>query len=179
MGSRHAIVIIAVLLAGCTSMAPGIQFSNASRSGEGSKEINPDIQLITPALVKAEREARSQRVTEDISALMQPSQPYKIAPGDVLHIVVWDHPELSASMMPAMPPGTIGVAASPMQPANGFEVDLNGMLDFPYAGKLKVAGMTSAEVHGLLTSKLAHYIRNPKVTLRVLNYRSTCMSMAK
>ncbi len=172
MGSRHAIVIISVLLAGCTTMAPGIQFSNASASSAGSKETNPDIQLITPALVKSEREARSQRVTEDISALMQPSQPYKIAPGDVLHIVVWDHPELSASMLPATPPGAIGVAASPMQPANGFEVDLNGALDFPYAGKLQVAGMTSAEVHALLTNKLAHYIRNPKVTLRVLNYRS-------
>lgn len=172
MGSRHAFVIAALLLSGCTSMAPGIQFANSSAGSGGSSETHPDIRVITPALVKEERKAREMRVTEDISALMLPAEPYKIAPGDVLHIVVWDHPELSASMLPAMPPGAIGVAASPMQPANGFEVDLNGALDFPYAGKLKVAGMTSAEVQALITNQLGNYIRNPKVTLRVLNYRS-------
>jgi polysaccharide export outer membrane protein len=68
--------------------------------------------------------------------------------------------------------GAIGVAASPMQPGTGFEIDQNGMLDFPYAGRIKVAGLTPSEVHALLRKRLATYLRDPKVTLKVQHYRS-------
>ena len=171
-----AITIFAGALAGCTSMAPGIQFSNASAvKGEDAKEINPEIQVITPTLVKSEKQERDKRVSEDISALMQPAQVYRIEAGDVLSIVVWDHPELSSTMLPPQPAGgvgVIGVAASPMQPGSGFEIDQNGMLDFPYAGKIKAAGLTQPELHAILTKRLAVYLRDPKVTLKVQGYRS-------
>jgi polysaccharide export outer membrane protein len=65
-----------------------------------------------------------------------------------------------------------GVAGSPMQPQSGFEVDQSGMLDFPYAGKLKVSGLTSSEIHTMLTTRLAHYLRQPKLSVRLLAYRS-------
>ncbi len=170
-------------LGACTSIAPGMQFGRAKSSSmtatsaadDGNAAAAPEIQLITPRLVKDERAARERRVSEDISVLMQPARPYRIESGDVLQIVVWDHPELSASMLPAVPLGAgagAGVAASPMQPSSGFEIDQEGMLDFPYAGKLKVAGLTTSEAHALLTQRLSRYLKQPKLTLRVLNYRS-------
>jgi polysaccharide export outer membrane protein len=64
------------------------------------------------------------------------------------------------------------VAVSPLQPQSGFEVDQQGMLDFPYAGKLKVAGLTPSDLHQQLTGRLARYLRNPKLSVRVLAYRS-------
>ncbi len=180
MCSRQGVVAIftaiVVLLTGCTTMAPGIQFSNAEPgSGNDAPQTHPPIQQITPALVKAEREARDRRAADDIGALMQPAEPYRIAAGDVLAIVVWDHPELSATMLPqpaAAGAGAIGIAASPMQPGAGFEVDQQGMLDFPYAGRMKFAGLTPEQAHELLTQRLAVYLRKPKVTLRVQSYRS-------
>jgi polysaccharide biosynthesis/export protein len=66
--------------------------------------------------------------------------------------------------------GGAGVAGSPMQPQSGFEVDPSGMLDFPYAGKLKVSGLTSPEIHSMLTARLAHYLRQPKLSVRLLAY---------
>jgi polysaccharide export outer membrane protein len=174
-----AVGAMSIVLVACTGMAPGMQFGRAHApagavlAGDDSKQ--PEIQLITTGLLKTERDARERRVSEDIGALMQPAQPYRIASGDVLQIVVWDHPELSASMLPAVPVAGgagAGIAGSPLQPSSGFEVDQQGMLDFPYAGKLNVGGLTSGEVHALLTQRLARYLKQPKLTVRVLNYRS-------
>ena len=167
------------MLSGCTAMAPGIQFSNAPKVESQDNEegqVTPPIKIITPRLVKVERTLREQQVSEDISALLQPAQIYTIEPGDILQIVVWDHPELSASMLPAVPPGAVvsgGVAFSPLaQAQSGFEVDQKGILEFPYAGQIHVAGLTTAEVHKKITQKLAVFLKNPRVTLRMLAYRS-------
>ncbi len=171
--------LLLVVLPACTSMAPGMQFGRAKVPADvtagGTEGKPPEIQLITSKLVKMERDARERRVSEDIGVLMQPAQPYRIEAGDVLQIVVWDHPELSASMLPAVPVAGgagAGIAGSPLQPSSGFEVDQDGMLEFPYAGKLKVAGLSSSEIHALLTQRLARYLKQPKLTVRVLNYAS-------
>ncbi len=180
MRSRVLAVGVVVWVSACTAMAPGIQFGKAPPHTTEADEVDAivapaEILAITPRLVRKEKELRNQQVAEDISALLQPAQVYRIEAGDVLHIVVWDHPELSASMLPAGIPGAVGVAGvavSPMQPQSGFEIDQQGMLDFPYAGKLKLAGLTPVEAHGQLIRRLSHYLKNPKVTLRVLTYRS-------
>ncbi|MEO0313774.1 MAG: hypothetical protein RI928_230 [Pseudomonadota bacterium] len=180
MRSRVLAMGVVLWLSACTSMAPGIQFGKAQPPVVEADGTDPamapaEILAITPRLVRQEKQLRDQQVAEDISALIQPAQVYRLEAGDVLHIVVWDHPELSASMLPAGVPGALGVAGvavSPMQPQSGFEIDRQGMLDFPYAGKLKVAGLTTVEVHEQLIQRLSRYLKNPKVTLRVLTYRS-------
>ena len=179
---RSGILVIGVVvwLSACTTMAPGIQFGKAQPSSTEADEADgivapAKILAITPRLVRQEKVLRDQQVAEDISALLQPAQVYRIEAGDVLHIVVWDHPELSASMLPAGVPGAVGVAGvavSPMQPQSGFEIDQQGMLDFPYAGKLKLAGLTTVEAHAQVVRSLSRYLKNPKVTMRVLTYRS-------
>ncbi len=183
MRSPYAVIAVMVAasaacasLTACVSMAPGMQFSEAAPAASDSEQPVPTpVRRITPDLVRAERAEREQRVADDISALMQAPEPYRIEAGDVLAIVVWDHPELSATMLPPPPAagaGAIGIAASPMQPGSGFEVDQQGMLDFPYAGRMKVAGLTPPEAHELLTRRLGVYLRKPKVSLRVQAYRS-------
>ena len=182
MRSRVLAVGVVVWLSACTAMAPGIQFGKAqpasteADAADADAVVSPaEILAITPRLVRQEKALRDQQIAEDITALLQPAQIYRIEAGDVLHIVVWDHPELSASMLPAGVPGAVGVAGvavSPMQPQSGFEIDQQGMLDFPYAGKLKVAGLTAVEAHEQLIRRLSHYLKHPKVTLRVLTYRS-------
>ena len=104
MRSRVLVLGVFAWLSACTAMAPGIQFGKATPSSLEVDENDPavpaaEILAITPRLVRQEKALRDQQVAEDISALIQPAQVYRLEAGDVLNIVVWDHPELSASML--------------------------------------------------------------------------------
>lgn len=168
-------ICIVVMITGCTSVAPGMQFSKNHTDATGDEHPRTEIVSITSALVRKEKEVRDRQVADDLSSLISSVQPYVVEAGDVLQIVVWDHPELSASMLPAPAfgvPGGAGVAGSPMQPQSGFEVDQSGMLDFPYAGKLNVSGLTTSEIHARLSERLSRYLRQPKLSVRIIAYRS-------
>jgi polysaccharide export outer membrane protein len=183
---RWSIVLLMPwLAAGCASVSPGLHFnSTAGSSGSSAPDsaaandeaTNAVLKQITPQLVKMERDLREKQVTQDISSLLGKPAAYTIDPGDVLSIVVWDHPELSNSATTAvgMAAGTgadASTSATTAPPA-GFIVDHEGMIQFPYAGPIKVAGMTQDQARNVLTSKLSKYLRQPKVTLRVQSFRS-------
>lgn len=168
---KWSVVLCLPIFAACSSMSSGPHFNNTAASDSGGSSADgtvvPAVKPITPQLVKQERELREKQVSQDISRLVGQAKPYGIEAGDILSIVVWDHPELSGA------PAAAGAEpAGAAAPGAGFVVDHEGMVQFPYAGRLKVAGLTEEQARNLLTTKLAHYIRKPKVTLRVQSYRS-------
>ena len=137
----------------------------AGAAGSGA----PVTLLITEQLIATERARREGGINQDIAHLLVPNPPpYKIDSGDILSIVVWDHPELAGQ----------GVAASalndqgPANPPAGFVVDHEGRVQFPFAGVLTLAGLTEEGARNLLTRRLARYLASPNVTLRVQAYRS-------
>jgi polysaccharide export outer membrane protein len=84
--------------------------------------------------------------------------------------VVWDHPELAGNAM-----NTSSVAQDPSGASTapaGFVVDHQGRIQFPLIGMVNVDGLTEEKARALLTTKLAKYLANPNVTLRVQSYRS-------
>lgn len=183
------VVLMPWLAAGCASVSPGLHFgsqsynssssgysADSSSSAENSDMSGAVLKAITPQLVKAERAAREKQVSQDISKLLAKPLPYAIDNGDVLSIVVWDHPELSnaatVSTAPQAGPGADASTAAATAPPAGFVVDHEGMIQFPYAGPLKVAGLTQDQARNLLANKLSRYLKQPKVTLRVQSYRS-------
>jgi polysaccharide export outer membrane protein len=99
--------------------------------------------------------------------------PYTIGSGDVLSIVVWDHPELAGTAgttvnAVAGAPDPSGTNAAPP----GFVVDHLGRIQFPLIGLVLVDGLTEEEARAILTTKLSKYLAGPNVTLRVQSYRS-------
>ncbi|HEX2530908.1 MAG TPA: polysaccharide biosynthesis/export family protein [Burkholderiaceae bacterium] len=148
--------------------------TSGSPFGAVNPDVKPVVKTITPQLVKLEKAQREKQTTQDISNLVAGPKPYHIQGGDILSIVVWDHPELSTGAAAMPQQGTVGADTPPggMPPPAGFVVSHEGTIQFPYAGPLKVAGLTEAQARSLLASKLAKYIRHPNVTLRVQSYRS-------
>jgi polysaccharide export outer membrane protein len=164
------------MLAACSAVGPGMRFEstrNASNTAEEREAvaIPTEVKPITPALVKREKDLREKQNTQDITKLIGTGGPYKIESGDILSIVVWDHPELARA---ALVPVNIAIVdqAANNTPTAGFVVDHDGMVQFPYAGALKLAGLTEDDARALLSTRLAKYINKPNVTLRVQSYRS-------
>lgn len=61
--------------------------------------------------------------------------------------------------------------ADPRSTANGFLVDQAGNIQLPLVGSLQVAGLTTASARELIRSKLASYLKEPVVSLRLINFR--------
>ncbi len=164
------LIAVVVLLSGC-AIAPGMYFDDYDAKVEPAKGeliATPVIKTITPQLIKEERQIGAGEARSDLSELIVPAEPYKIGPGDYLAITVWDHPEL---VMPAVSITGVSIPAAGSLPP-GYTVSAEGRIQFPYAGDLKVEGLTEAQARDLLVQQLGKYIKRPEVTLRVMTYRS-------
>jgi len=80
-----------------------------------------------------------------------PNDPgYQLGNGDQLRITVFGQPDLT----------------------NNYQVDGQGMLQFPLVGRIHAGGMTAGQLQQEIVHKLSpDYIRNPSVSVEVMNYR--------
>jgi polysaccharide export outer membrane protein len=164
--ARICAAVLALALGGCAS-----SMHLRSQDGAGAEEPPPPTEMITEKLIAAERQQHHEQANLDLDKLLVPSPPpYAIGTGDVLSIVVWDHPELAGNAMNTgtSAPDPTGANAS----APGFVVDHQGRIQFPLIGMVAVEGLTEEQARALMTTKLAKYLAGPNVTLRVQSYRS-------
>ena len=75
---------------------------------------------------------------------------YRVAPFDVLSVIVWDHPELT------IPAGEFRAAD-----AAGNAVQADGTMFYPHVGVVEVAGKTLPEIRALLTERLRKFVEQP------------------
>nr|WP_105132143.1 polysaccharide biosynthesis/export family protein [Burkholderia sp. BE12] len=149
------------------ALEPGL--SNPAVPSAGAAPGPSDIAIteLDLGLIRQMNRAAAQASLENGQSLAGEPGPYTIGPGDVLRIVVWNNPELAAAQGP-LPQG----APRPADPATGFVVGQDGSLTFPYAGTLKVAGLSAEAARVRLVGALSRYLRDPQVTLAVASYRS-------
>jgi polysaccharide biosynthesis/export protein len=57
----------------------------------------------------------------------------------------------------------------------GYLVDINGNIDFPVLGRMKVSGLSVEDAKSMLMEKLKPYLRDPVIMLRFLNFRLTVL----
>ena len=159
--------------AGSANDGPGNPWSitQARGSADAATDAPPPGSLITitPELLRQQRGSRATDIAPDVKNLFAQPKAYLIGPGDVLNIVVWDHPELTIT-----PAGTTTTSndTSQSQVGNGYNVSPQGLVQFPYVGTLKLSGLTEYDARDLLTQRLAKYIKDPQVTVRIQSYRS-------
>ena len=150
--------ILAAALLGACALAPGMKMTEPAEVPGGTVVR---VQPITMGLLnelEAKRETQVRQVAEEFATR---PQGYIIGEGDVLQIIVWDHPELT------IPAGQFRDAET-----SGQQVGEDGYLYYPYVGMIKAAGMNIPALRDVLTERLSRYIQNPQLDVRVVGYRS-------
>lgn len=97
---------------------------------------------------------------------------------DLLAIMVNSKdPELALPFNMPVVTYQIGTTNTPTQKILGYLVDVNGEIDFPILGKLKVAGLTRLQLTELIKQKLIEedLIKDPVVTVQFLNFKISVM----
>jgi len=163
-------LLAAAILGGC-AYAPGFYTGTNSAGPEWlNAAFDPadapppgSLLSITPELLREQRASQSNDIPDPVKQLFDKPKPYLIGVGDVLNIMVWGHPEFS--------PTTTGAQAGDAS-SSGFNISPDGLIQFPYAGTLKLAGLTEYQARDLVAARLSEYIKAPQVTLRVQSFRS-------
>jgi polysaccharide export outer membrane protein len=166
------IMVTFAMLSAC-SLSPGMRMvqpptlpvSNTD-DGKASGAEQIPITDITLATVQQAQQTVVQGDANDLAPLIANAGPYKIGPGDVLQVTVWDHPELAAAA------GQPNATNRPADAAEGFLVDHEGNLQFPYVGTLHVAGDSAEQVQRKITADLGKVMVKPQVTVRVASFRA-------
>jgi len=167
VGKFGALFAVA-LLAGCTvvpgsyhSPTPG-WFIDETEVAQG-KPL-PDVvkvHAIGTAILDQKTIAPEEKPVPTELDLSDKDYDYTVGPGDVLQIIVWDHPEL-----------TIPAGGERSSAESGNWVHNDGTIFYPYVGIIKVAGLRVTEIRDMVTNRLSKYIEDPQVDVSVAAFRN-------
>ncbi|WOH38993.1 polysaccharide export protein [Thalassotalea fonticola] len=157
--------LLAFSITACT--IPGGHIQGVSAHDEPSEVEQFDITqsvntvLITPKVLSGLRQAEP--TASQNSNLEQQifNYAYVVGIGDVLNVIVYDHPELTTPAGQFRDPEQIGNL-----------IDAQGNIFYPYIGQVHVVGKSIADIRKLLTTKLSRYLENPQIDVKVAAYRS-------
>ncbi|WP_417884413.1 polysaccharide export protein [Vibrio rumoiensis] len=169
MLNKTIIVILAsCMLAGCA--IPGSTLSTRDKNVVEGEDDSADtlssrinVYPLTPNLINKLKYNQLVPTTQPNDRLEKQlaSYQYKIGPGDVLNVTIWDHPEL-----------TIPAGSYRSSEEAGNWVHSDGTIFYPYIGKLKVTGLTVTQVRSLITERIKKYIEAPQVDVNIAAFRS-------
>jgi len=101
--------------------------------------------------IKSREDAPTAQTSKGPQVVIAADDDYRLAPSDVLEVIIEDAPELSGN----------------------YRINRSGTLPMKYLGSIQVAGKTTEDVMTMVTEGLrGRYLRDPKVYVTVKQYNS-------
>lgn len=162
---RLTTCLLTVLWASGCTVVPGTNISTNTFKvptilSSEAPALEPAVIKITPDVISKLKPAPL-RLNPPWQAEDTTDYEYLIGVGDIMSIVVWDHPELTA------PFGSFNNIKD-----QGNVVREDGTIFYPFVGPVTVAGRTARAVRDELAEKLATYIESPQLDVKIAAYRS-------
>ncbi|MGF1691117.1 polysaccharide export protein [Photobacterium kagoshimensis] len=157
------------LLVGCAVPGSHLELDNKNiiepeqtdTSTENSIDDRVNVYPLTTQLVGQLKAPKTQsRTNPSLDAQLTRYQ-YRVGPGDILNVTIWDHPELT------IPAGSYRSSSE-----SGNWVHADGTIFYPYIGLVKVEGKTVTQIRDEMARRLAKFIEAPQVDVNVAAFRS-------
>lgn len=104
----------------------------------------------------------------------------KLQPGDILAIsITADDVRATAPFNQVSSYNSTGTLQSTNPFIPTYSIDVNGEIDFPKIGKIKIGGKTRTEAMEFLKSEVSRFIINPGVSMEIRNFRITVLGEVK
>lgn len=105
----------------------------------------------------------------------------RIQPDDVLMIIISsENPEVAAPYnLKSVALQSNSDESSQMQPTQTYIVDVEGNIEFPVLGKVKLGGLSKEEAVNYIKNLLEDHVKDAVVNLRILNYKISVLGEVK
>ena len=102
----------------------------------------------------------------------------RICPGDMLSITVTGLDPLAVApfnlpLVSYATPGSDQLYSAPT--LQSYLVDINGNINFPVIGTIKLAGLSKSQAINYINEQLSPYLKNAIVTIQFMNYKVTVL----
>lgn len=161
--------LLLLLLSGCT-VFPGSHLSTSDQntveeeqSDNTQNQYSTDVNVyeLTPQKV-AQYQVKQASAQANIELEEKIAHyEYRVGPGDILNVTIWDHPELT------IPAGSYRSSSE-----SGNWVHADGTIFYPYIGTVQVAGQSVREIRSNIAKKLSKFIESPQVDVNVAAFRA-------
>lgn len=157
--SRFNFVVAAVLTIGIAACSDGyVEFPT---SEQGQRSFGDDIEVVVLSSENISDFAKPARGHQATNLPSGRNWTYSVGAGDILSVIVFDHPELT------LPAGPQRSAAE-----SGFQVASDGTITYPYIGNVRASGRSVGQIRADLSQRLANFIPDPQVEVRIAAYNS-------
>ncbi|NGN98452.1 polysaccharide export protein [Grimontia sp. S25] len=158
-------VLLTTSLAGCAMPGSHLSVSDKHQTETNEEEKSIDqlvnVHLLKPSNISSFKQAEvAAQSNPELDAALTRYE-YRVGPGDILNVTIWDHPELT------IPAGSYRSSSE-----SGNWVHADGTIFYPYIGTVSVEGKTVTEIRDDIAKRLARFIETPQVDVNIAAFRS-------
>ena len=128
---------------------------------EGQRALGDDVEVVVLDATNIGNYTSPARGHRASSLLAGRQWTYHVGPGDILSVIVFNHPELT------LPAGPQRSAAE-----SGFQVGSDGTINYPFIGSVRASGRPVDQIRGDIAQRLATFIPDPQVEVRIAAFNA-------